>query len=154
MNLISSQPQDKQHSPVSFAIFILVAILVVGIMVVILQGPRMPGKEAAQAGVTNGFPVFEPPPNSPIASEPKPPLAIEAQAQTAKPSTATPVRSQQYKIARGDTFGTIARKFHVSVEAIEGANPGVKPNRLRIGQSIQIPATLASTPNPDALARR
>jgi len=155
MNLTLSEPQHRKRGPVSFAVFIVLAILLVGLIGLIVLGPRMPGKETAQQfGVSNSLLVFKAPPNSPIASEPKPPPAIQAQAETAKPSTVTPVRSRQYRIAQGDTLGTIARRFHVPVQAIEEANPGVKPNRLKVGQLIHIPAIVTSASNPSALARR
>ena len=44
-----------------------------------------------------------------------------------------------YTIKAGDTFARLSGLFGVSVQAIEEANPGVDPRRLRIGQKIFIP---------------
>jgi LysM repeat protein len=44
-----------------------------------------------------------------------------------------------YEIKAGDTFARLSGQFGVSVQAIEQANPGVDPRRLRIGQRIVIP---------------
>ncbi len=44
-----------------------------------------------------------------------------------------------YTIKAGDTFARLSGLFGVSVQAIEAANPGVDPRRLRIGQKIFIP---------------
>ncbi|RKX33172.1 MAG: hypothetical protein DRP71_10855 [Verrucomicrobia bacterium] len=44
-----------------------------------------------------------------------------------------------YTIKSGDTFARLSGLFGVSVQAIEEANPGVDPRRLRIGQKIFIP---------------
>jgi LysM repeat protein len=44
-----------------------------------------------------------------------------------------------YTIKAGDTFARLSGLFGVSVQAIEAANPGVDPRRLRIGQKIYIP---------------
>lgn len=44
-----------------------------------------------------------------------------------------------YTIQAGDTFARLSGRFGVSVQAIEAANPGVDPRRLRIGQKIFIP---------------
>lgn len=44
-----------------------------------------------------------------------------------------------YTIKSGDTFARLSGRFGVSVQAIEQANPGVDPRRLRIGQAINIP---------------
>ena len=38
----------------------------------------------------------------------------------------------------------MARKFHVSVKSIKEANPGIDPNKLKIGKKIQIPAPSAA----------
>ncbi len=44
-----------------------------------------------------------------------------------------------YTIKSGDTYARLSGRFGVSVQAIEQANPGVDPRRLRIGQAINIP---------------
>jgi nucleoid-associated protein YgaU len=54
-----------------------------------------------------------------------------------------------YKVEKGDILYTIAKKNGVSVKAIENANPGIDANRLKIGQSITIPAASAApAPSP------
>jgi peptidoglycan endopeptidase LytF len=44
-----------------------------------------------------------------------------------------------YTIVSGDTIYAIARRYNVSVDAILGANPGINPNALYIGQQLCIP---------------
>ena len=44
-----------------------------------------------------------------------------------------------YTIKAGDTFARLSGQFGVSLQAIEAANPGVDPRRLRIGQKVFIP---------------
>jgi len=44
-----------------------------------------------------------------------------------------------YTIQAGDTFYSIASRFHTTPEAIQAANPGVNPNTLQIGQVINLP---------------
>ncbi|GMG97419.1 LysM peptidoglycan-binding domain-containing protein [Tepidimicrobium xylanilyticum] len=51
-----------------------------------------------------------------------------------------------YTIRAGDTIFALSQRFNVSVEAIIGANPGINPNNLQIGQTICIPR--AVTPGP------
>ena len=46
----------------------------------------------------------------------------------------------QYIIKAGDTYYSISRRFGVVVEALVAANPGIDPNKLRIGQPICVPA--------------
>ncbi|HTB64078.1 MAG TPA: LysM domain-containing protein [Opitutales bacterium] len=66
-------------------------------------------------------------------------------ATTAKGGTATThVVSGQggtYAVASGDNLSSIARKFNVSLKALEDANPGVDPAKLHIGQEISIPGS-------------
>ncbi len=50
-----------------------------------------------------------------------------------------------YTIQAGDTFYKIALKLGISLASLLAANPGVDPQRLRIGQVIRIPVTGQST---------
>lgn len=45
-----------------------------------------------------------------------------------------------YTIAAGDTFGRIASKLGVGLQALLDANPDADPRRLAIGQVINVPA--------------
>ncbi|WP_428562226.1 MAG: DUF459 domain-containing protein [Solidesulfovibrio sp. DCME] len=49
-----------------------------------------------------------------------------------------------FPVSPGDTLWSIARRFDVSVEALVAANPGVDPLRLREGQSLRVPSSLAA----------
>lgn len=60
-----------------------------------------------------------------------PPVAIVVQENKSSEPTIHIVR-------KGDTFASIAKQHRVSARQIEQANPGVKSNRLRIGQSIRL----------------
>jgi LysM repeat protein len=59
----------------------------------------------------------------------------------------------QYHVASGDTLSQIAEKYHVSLDALLVANPGVNPNALTLGQMLNIPGSPANiageaTPTP------
>ncbi len=60
--------------------------------------------------------------------------------------------AQTYKIAAGDTFSGIAKKFSVKVKTIEDANPNVDPKKLKVGQTIQIPASAGGATGAGAMA--
>ncbi len=47
-----------------------------------------------------------------------------------------PIGTSPYTIKSGDTYAIIARTFGTTVQALISANPGVDPNRLRVGQQI------------------
>jgi LysM repeat protein/lysophospholipase L1-like esterase len=49
-----------------------------------------------------------------------------------------------FPVAVGDTLWSIARRFDVSVEALLAANPGVDPLKLREGQTLRVPSSLAA----------
>ena len=58
----------------------------------------------------------------------------------------TPAAGVEHAIAKGETFAVLAKKYNVSVKAIEAANPGVDPKKLKIGQKINIPGRSISAP--------
>lgn len=45
---------------------------------------------------------------------------------------------EYHEIAKGDTLWSLSRKYATSVDKITALNPGVKPERLQIGQSIRV----------------
>jgi N-acetylmuramoyl-L-alanine amidase len=51
----------------------------------------------------------------------------------------------EHTIVKGETFATIGKKYGVGYKAIEAANPGVDPTRLKIGDKIKIPPPKSST---------
>jgi LysM repeat protein len=53
-----------------------------------------------------------------------------------------------HTIQKGDMLGTIAKKYGVSVKAIETANPGLDPTRLKINSTIKIPASTLTPGTP------
>ncbi len=57
--------------------------------------------------------------------------------------------SDQYQVIAGDTLGTIAQAYSVSVEALMQANGLSDPNLLSVGQTLTIPAALPGEEGPD-----
>jgi LysM repeat protein len=86
-------------------------------------------------------------PVAPITPAPVAPVAPVVPAPIPEPVTppaAAPVapvgEAKVHVIAKGEFFAVIAKKYGVSVKAIEGANPGVDSTKLKIGQKLNIPA--------------
>lgn len=71
------------------------------------------------------------PTSLPATATPVPPTPV--------PPTTTPAPVQRYTIQQGDTLNLIAQRFGVTVDQILAANPGLRPEVLRIGQEIIIP---------------
>jgi membrane-bound lytic murein transglycosylase D len=56
------------------------------------------------------------------------------------------IRHYSYTIRSGDTLSALARHYGVSVNLIQDMNPGLRPQFLRIGQEIRIPAIKETAP--------
>lgn len=68
------------------------------------------------------------------------------------PSFAEPAPAvQQYTIAKGDNFYTIAKKLKTTTKKIIEANPNVDPAKLQIGQKISVPVS-STVPAPAEFA--
>ena len=59
--------------------------------------------------------------------------------QSEQSATAATSGAKTYKIKSGDYLAKIAKKFKVSIKALQDANPGIEPSKLQIGQEINIP---------------
>lgn len=149
------EQKTKGRARVKIAVFLVLAIHGIGLLALLMQGcKKEPDTSTAALSdqATNTAPTLDET-NLPVADTNPP--AVSATPPTAvasaPPSTAAAVVTD-YKIAQGDTFSTIAKKFHVSVKAIEDANPGVEPTKLKIGQAIHIPAPTVAAATPSTVS--
>ena len=121
-----------------------------------VEGVESKSAQPAESGPTvgpNAEPSAEPTPEAASPTEPpstatgkepsaaaKPPAtAPKVAMEPAKPATASPVT---YTIGRGDTLATIATKLYGDPKkwtAIAQANPGLNPDRMKVGQVIKLP---------------
>ena len=81
---------------------------------------------------------------APLSSSKKGPVTTPKQAPVTTPST-TPEKGFEYVVQSGDTLDAIAlaykeKNLKVTVAQILKANPGLKAERLKVGQKIFIPA--------------
>jgi LysM repeat protein len=148
-----SLPEQKNNNRarVKIAVFFILAIHGVGLMALLMQGCKNPTDTTTQnsATDTNGPPILVatnppavPDSTSPaIAQAPIPPLPEATNAVPVTPLAG----ASDYKIVKGDTLGIVAKRFHVTLKALHEANPAVEANRLRIGQTIHVPAAGAAT---------
>ena len=67
---------------------------------------------------------------------------------TPAPPPTPETAATEYVVVKGDTLSKIAKKFGVTLKAIEAANPGVEPTKLKVGQKLSIPAPAASPTAP------
>jgi LysM repeat protein len=60
------------------------------------------------------------------------------------PPPETLAGATEHKIAKGESFSTLATKYHVSLKSIVDANPNLVPTKLKIGDVVKIPAKSAT----------
>lgn len=154
------EQKNKGRARVKIAVFLVLAVHGVGLMALLMQGCKKEpdANTAAVSDQTTNLaaPTFEQT-NMPVADTNPPVVPTNpSTAVVSAPPSAPTAGQTDYKIAQGDTFSTLAKKFHVSIKAIEDANPGLEPTKLKIGQTVHIPAATvamaaaASAPGPTA----
>ncbi|CAN5610451.1 hypothetical protein BH23GEM7_BH23GEM7_34750 [soil metagenome] len=78
-----------------------------------------------------------------------PPASTPRAAQPSAPAPATPAPTRtgprEHRVAAGETFMAIARRYNVSFTALLNSNPGIDPERLRPDQVVRIPAGATPT---------
>ncbi len=86
--------------------------------------------------VANLAPVY-------TASEPTPasqPRVAPAESRNPAPTPQTPQRPRIHVVKSGETIVSIAAKYNVKLNAFLAANSKVNPNRLKVGQALNIPS--------------
>ena len=173
---------DKGRSHFRITVLATVAVHVVLLCVLLIAGcnKKDTTDQAANLDNSGGTPAptsTEPPPwpTTPPTPPPSPtqdnavvappPLAPSNNTVVAPPVPLTPepvvpapgAAGTEHTIVKGELLSTIAKKYGVGWKAIEAANPGINPNRLKIGDKIKIPAPKsgaapAAAPNAPAVA--
>lgn len=159
----SFQQQSRGKSNIKIAVFTILAIHVVLLGGLLMQGCKRGGDTPAEQTsqvqepppMTNEVPNLPPPVAERPPATPAVPAAVPVvtpQAAPLLPAAVEPPATdgKTHVIAKNETLSDIALKYHVSVKAIQEANPGLNPLRLQIGQKINIPppSTAAASPPP------
>ena len=150
------EQKNRLRARVKTAFFCVVGIPAAAILVALLaQGckreqptppPEQPTPPSMEFTSPPSMTDTSPPPVMPTS----PPPVVEP-----APLPAAPAGVTEYAVVKGDTFASIAKNHGVSVKAIQDANPGVDPKKLKIGQKVVIPASktpAATAPTATALA--
>ena len=142
------EQQSKRRSRLKLAVFCTLAIGVAGLSAMLIQGCKRDQTETAD---NNSSPVDTnslatdtntPPPDT------NPPVVVPPPPTNPVPVVVPPVETAgtEYIVVKGDTLGKIARKNGVKIKALEDANPGVVPTKLKVGQKLSIPAASSTAP--------
>jgi len=144
------EQKNKSRTRVRLAVFFVLSVHVVGLMALLMQGCRKPNEQEQPVPNTNAPAATPEQTNAPAPETSAPPAAATAPQPEATPAPAPAPSATEYVVVKGDTLSGIAKKFGTSVKAIEDANQGVEPTKLRIGQKLQIPAGTAGGANASA----
>ena len=95
-----------------------------------------------------------PPPAKPAETK-KPATAASTAAASDAPAAATtvsavPAATTVHTVKKGEFLSGISKKYNVRMSAIVAANPGLNPDRIRIGQKLTIPGSVAA-PKSDVM---
>ena len=138
------EQKNATRSRVKLAVFCIVAVNVLGIAALLINGCKR---------------ETEPPPplppvdtNPPPVMDTNPPVALTTNPITPimNVNPAVPPAASEYVVVKGDTLSSIAKKFNVTIKAIETANPGVVPTKMPVGQKLAIPAPSSGATAPTA----
>jgi len=127
------EQQSKRRSHMKLGVFCVLVVGVAGLTAMLIQGCKREQNNEAE----NQPPVDT---NTVVMNTNAPPL----EASNVAPPVVAPVpevAGTEYVVVKGDSFSKIAKKFGVSVKAIQAANPGVEPTKLKVGQKLSIPAS-------------
>jgi LysM repeat protein len=147
--------QSKRRSRLKLAVFCVIAVGVAGLAAMLIQGC----KREQPTDTTDNTPTIDT--NTAVAADTNaptmdtnPPVVTPPVAVAPPVVTPPPVETAgiEYVVVVGDTLGKIAKKNGVTLKALEGANPGVVPTKLKVGQKLSIPAGAGGATAPTAAA--
>jgi LysM repeat protein len=124
-------------------VFCVLAVSVAGLAAMLIQGckrtPSGDGTDVATPTIDTNTPAMTDT-NAPAIETNAP--AYVPPAMTNPPVVVAPPvvpAVGEYTVVKGDILETIAKKNGVTVKALEAANPGVVPTKLKIGEKLTIP---------------
>jgi len=148
------EQQSKRRSRLKLAVFCTLAIGVAGLSAMLIQGCK---REQPTDTTDTSTPTIDTNVTS-VTDTSAPPTVVTSSVVTPPVVTPTVVvppvetATTEYVIVKGDTLGKIAKRNGVTLKALEDANLGVVPTKLKVGQKIQLPAPTASAAAPAAAA--
>jgi LysM repeat protein len=131
------EQQSKRRSHMKLGVLCVLVVGVAGLTAMLIQGCKREQNNEAE----NQPPVDT---NTVVMNTNTPPLEASNTAPPVVAPVPVPVpevAGTEYVVVKGDSFAKIAKKNGVSVKAIEAANPGVEPTKLKVGQKLSIPAS-------------
>jgi len=146
------EQQSARRSRLKLAVFCVLAISVTGLVAVLIQGCKRekPQDElnppSLDTSMTNSDLGSTNPPMTEVTNPPitVPPVVTNPPV-IAPIEQVAPAAGSDYVVVKGDSLAKIAKKNGVTLKALQTANPGVVPTKLKIGQKLSIPAGGSAT---------
>ncbi len=158
------EQQSKRRSRLKLGVFCVLAVGIAGLAAMLIQGCKReedqnqtetdnnpPAVDTNSPAVDTNAPSMEAS-NPPVSSAPPGPSTPPSTVPNVAPAPPAPVTPAapaptegEYVVVKGDTFSKIAKENGTTVKAIEDANPGVTPTRLKVGEKLVIPAGASTT---------
>jgi LysM repeat protein len=134
------EQQSKRRSRLKFAVFCVLAVSITGLTAMLIQGCKREQSETDNSSAptdTNETALSTNLPSPVEASNPpvQPPSAVV----TPPAPAVTESAGTEYVVVKGDSLWKIGKKNGVTTKAIEAANPGIDPAKLKVGQKLSIP---------------
>jgi len=146
--ILSQQARGKTNMRI--IVFTILAVHVVLLGGLLMQGCKPEAKKESRDAElsTNTLPLMAPyESNTNLPIETTPPNVAQntnvpaTPIETLAPITPAPIGpTTEYTVRKHDSLGKIAKAKGVTVKALQQANPGVDPRKLKVGQKIQVPA--------------
>jgi LysM repeat protein len=165
------EQQSLRRSRLKIAVGCVLAVSVLGLVAMLIQGCKREAPDTTAAApqmdtnppaldLSNSAPVDTnltaamPPVPSPASNSmtmppPQPPPAALTPPPTPPEAAAG---GTDYVVVSGDTLAKIAKAHGVTVKALEAANPGVEPKKLKIKQKLTIPGASPAADTGSAAA--
>jgi LysM repeat protein len=143
------EQKNKGRTRVKIAVSFVLIIHGIGLLALLVQGCHKDeaGTQKTEQTTTpttaeSSSPQFQTTntdvtPNAAVATAN--PAQTEPPRPAATPDNAAAIGGTEYTIVKGDYYSAIATRFHLTVKALEDANPGIDPKKLQIGKKIHIP---------------
>lgn len=147
----SAQDQlHKSRTRLRLAVFGALAMcLFVLVPLLLVQGCKREESPVTPVVDTNAPPLMDDTNLPPVGFDHTniilPPISIPVMPNVAVEPVTPVATSNEYVVAKGDSFYTIGKKYGVSIKAIGDANPGVDSKKLKIGQKLNIPTAAGVT---------
>jgi LysM repeat protein len=137
------EEQSKRRSRMKLGVFCVLAVSVIGLMAMLIQGCKRETQTAdntdnSASSVDTNAPTLDT--NTPSMEASNPPVVATNPPPVVAPTPAPEPTTTEYVVVKGDTLGKIAKRNGVTLKALEDANPGVVPTKLKVGQKLSIPA--------------